>query len=131
MNSGIDFEYVNVFVDQYLKLYDQMNRIGLDIKTENNGNRVVIYQKSKSKKTDIAIATIHLDDTEREVEFHFTPCLHRMGKKPNHKRNIKKDWRFNIQTLVDSAYYFYANVKDMNRRKELGSNPIVRRYESK
>ena len=68
MNSGIDFEYVNVFVDQYLKLYDQMNRIGLDIKTDNNGNRVVIYQKSKSKKTDIAIATIYLDDTEREVE---------------------------------------------------------------
>ncbi len=67
-----------------------MNRIGLDIKTENNGNRIVIYQKSKSKKTDIAIATIFLDDTERDVEFHFTPSVQRMGKKPNHKRNIKK-----------------------------------------
>lgn len=67
-----------------------MKRIGLNIKTENNGNRVVIYQKSKSKKTDIAIATIFLDDMEREVEFHFTPSVQRMGKKPNHKRNIKK-----------------------------------------
>ena len=126
---GIDFEYVNVFVDQYLKLYDQMKRIGLDIKTENNGNRVVIYQKSKSKKTDIAIATIHLEDTKGDIEFHFTPCIHRMGKKPNHKRNTKKDWRFNIQTLVDSAYYFYAGVKKIHKPEELGTNPIARRYE--
>lgn len=108
-----------------------MNRIGLDIKTENNGNRVVIYQKSKSKKSDIAIATIFLDDTERDVEFHFMPNVQRMGKKPNHKRNIKKDWRFNIQTIVDSALYFYASVKNMNNLEELGTNPIARRYENK
>lgn len=99
-----------------------MKRIGLNIKTENNGNRVVIYNLSKKKEKPVV--TIYLND-KRGVQFHLDDCMNRFIAKKRVKRN---DWRLNIQTLVDSSYYFYATVQGLHDVSELGTNPISERY---
>nr|WP_296154790.1 hypothetical protein [uncultured Peptoniphilus sp.] len=45
------------------------------------------------------------------------------------KKRVKgNDWRLNIQTLVDSSYYFYTTVQGLHDVSELGTNPISERY---
>lgn len=98
-----NYNDIVTFVDQYMKLYDAMKRIDLDMKTENNGNRIIIYCQSRSKKSQIPVAIIHLnEEMDKGVIFDFNYCLYRYMNR-NNRYNKNRKWQYKIQAIVDKG----------------------------